>query len=189
MDELDELRAELRRAMAISERAEQTAAELGYVVETLLEILRARGQLGEGHLRMLTRLRQHARLITEPQIRLESAPDKYGMAGAEIDCASRMHLCHGRCCAYDISLSEQDLVEGKLAWRLEQPYVLPHGDHGSCAYQDRTDGGCQCYAHRPAQCRQYDCREDANIWVDFEAGIAAPLRPGLVPLRRKPTAP
>ena len=189
MDEAERLRAELREVVAISARAERMTAELAAVVDTLLEILRVRGQLGDGHLRMLARLRQHARLVTEPQIKLESAPEKYAITGPDIDCASRMHLCHGRCCAYTISLSEQDLREGKLAWRIEQPYLLPHGDHGSCAYQDRSDGGCQVYDHRPAQCRQYDCREDANIWIDFERGLAQPMPPGLVPLRRKPAAP
>lgn len=137
-------------------------------------------------MRLLERVRAQVQLATAPRLQLDVIPDKYALSSPPIDCASRIHLCHGRCCGYAISLSEQDLREGQLAWRIDEPYLLPHGADGYCTYQDRTDGGCQVYAHRPGQCRQYDCREDSNIWVDFEAGIAAPLRPGLVPIRARP---
>lgn len=186
-EELAELRGELRRAMASAERAERVAVEVAASVDTLTEILRARGQLGPGHLRLLERIRKHVQVTVAPPLRLESIPDKYAIESTPIDCASRIHLCHGRCCAYSIALSEQDLREGELEWRIEQPYYLPHGPEGYCVYQDRSDGGCRAYQHRPGQCRQYDCREDANIWVDFDAGVAAPLRPGLVPIRPRPT--
>lgn len=185
-DELAAMRAELRRAMSSAERAERVAVELAATVDTLCEILRVRGQLGPGHVRLLERVRAQVQLATAPRLQLDVIPDKYALSSPPIDCASRIHLCHGRCCGYAISLSEQDLREGQLAWRIDEPYLLPHGAEGYCTYQDRTDGGCQVYAHRPGQCRQYDCREDSNIWVDFEAGIAAPLRPGLVPIRARP---
>jgi len=189
MDELDTLRADLRRVVAASERAERTVAELATVIDTLLQILRLRGALGDGHLRMLDRLRGEVRRVTEPALKLNpSTLDKYGQASVEIDCAARIHLCHGRCCAYSIELSEQDLVEGKLAWRIREPYYLPQTDDGYCVYQDRDDGGCGAYAHRPSPCRTYDCREDARIWIDFEQRLPAPLTPGLVPIRRKPPA-
>jgi Fe-S-cluster containining protein len=188
--ELVVMRAELRRAMASAERAERVALEVAAAVDTLTDILRARGQLGPGHLRLLARARQHLQLATAPRVHLDANPDKYLVESTPIDCASRIHLCHGRCCAYSIALSEQDLREGELEWRIDEPYYLPHGPDGYCAYQDRSDGGCRAYQHRPAQCRQYDCREDASIWIDFEAGVPAPLRPGLVPIRlpaRRPT--
>ena len=184
--ELGELRAELRQAMASAERAERVALEVAAGLDGLTDILRARGQLGPAHVRLLARARQHLELATKPRVHLDPAPDKYAIPSTPIDCASRVHLCHGRCCAYTIALSEQDLREGELAWRLDEPYYLPHGPDGYCANQDRTTGGCKVYEHRPAQCRQYDCREDASIWIDFEAAIPAPLRPGLVPIRTRP---
>lgn len=187
-DELAAMRAELRRAMASAERAERVAVELAATVDTLSEILRVRGQLGPGHLRMLDRVRASVQLATAPRIQLEAITDKRALSSPPIDCASRIHLCHGRCCGYSIALSEEDLREGQLAWRIDEPYYLPHGADGYCTYQDRTDGGCQVYEHRPGACRRYDCREDANIWIDFEAGIATPLRPGLVPIRTRPRA-
>ena len=186
-EELTELRDGLRRAMASAERAERVAVELAAAVDSLTDILQARGQLGPGHLRLLARVRKHVQVATTPAIALERAiPDKYELTSAPIDCESRIHLCHGRCCAYSISLSEQDLREGQLEWRLDEPYYLPHGPDGYCSYQDRTTGGCNVYQHRPGQCRSYDCREDASIWIDFEARIPAPLKPGLVPIRLRP---
>jgi hypothetical protein len=173
--------------MASAERAERVALEVAAAVETLIDVLQVRGQLGPGHLRLLARVRKHVDVASKPAIALERAiPDKYQLTSAPIDCESRIHLCHGRCCAHSISLSEQDLREGQLEWRLDEPYYLPHGPDGYCANQDRTTGGCNVYQHRPGQCRQYDCREDASIWVDFEARIPTPLKPGLVPIRLRP---
>jgi Fe-S-cluster containining protein len=184
--ELDELRDQLRRAMSAAERAERVSLELAAALDTLTDIMTARGQLGPGHLRLLARVRKHLQVATTPRVHLETIPDKYAIESTPIDCESRIHLCHGRCCAYSISLSEQDLREGELEWRLDEPYYLPHGPDGYCGYQDRTTGGCGVYQHRPGQCRQYDCRQDASIWIDFDAGIPAPLRPGLVPIRLRP---
>lgn len=187
--ELTGLRADLRRVTEASDQAERTVAELAAVVTSLIQILRLRESLGDGHLRMLDRLRGHVQRVTEPEIRINrSTVDKYAAEAVEIDCASRIHLCHGRCCGYSIALSEQDLVEGKLAWRIREPYWLPQTDDGYCVYQDRDDGGCRAYDHRPGQCRTYDCRTDARVWIDFEQRIAAPLAPGLAQIRRKPAA-
>jgi Putative zinc- or iron-chelating domain len=186
-DDLSALRAELRRAVATSDEARRIVAELAAALESMIQILTLRGELAAGHLQMLERVRRHVKVAVEPSLHLDPTSDKYSMAGVEIDCASRIHLCHGRCCAYSIPLSQQDLLEGKLAWRIREPYYLPHGDDGYCSYQDRTSGGCGAYQHRPAQCRSYDCRTDARVWIDFDAGIPAPLAAGLVPIRRKPT--
>ncbi len=185
-DDVAPLYAQLRALAAQSERAERLARELAAALDALVAVFAMRGELEPGHLRQLERVRARVAAATTPAVTLDVTDDKYAVAGADIDCASRIELCHGRCCAYDIPLSEQDLREGKLAWRIHEPYYLPKGDDGYCAYQDRHDGGCQAYAHRPAQCRGYDCREDARIWIDFEARIPAPLWPGLVPIRRRP---
>jgi Putative zinc- or iron-chelating domain len=185
--ELAELHEQLRTMAAQSERAERLAVELAAALDAMVTVFQLRGELGPGHLRMLERVRRHVSVAVEPALALDRTADKYAVAGVDIDCDARMPLCHGRCCSADIALSEQDLREGKLAWRIREPYYLPKVD-GYCANQDRSTGGCGAYAQRPAQCRTYDCREDARIWIDFEARIPAPLPPGLTPLRRRPTS-
>ena len=64
-DELAAMRAELRRAMSSAERAERVAVELAATVDTLCEILRVRGQLGPGHVRLLERVREQRRILEE----------------------------------------------------------------------------------------------------------------------------
>jgi len=187
-DELTRLRGDLRRVMESSEHAERSVAELASIVNLLLQLLQLQGTLGEGHLRMLDRLRGQVERVIEPPIRIDrTTVDKYAQpgTGTEIACASIIELCHGRCCAYDIALSEQDLAEGKLSWRIEQPYWLPRTTDGYCTYQDRTSGGCGVYAHRPGMCRTYDCRTDTRVWLDFEQRIPAPLAPGLTQIRKR----
>jgi Fe-S-cluster containining protein len=181
-----QLAAALRQVAETSARTAQIVAEHAIVLDALLQILRARGDLGEGHLAWLERLREHAHLAATPAIELDTTVDKYTIEGADIDCASRMHLCHGRCCSFTIKLSRQDLVEGKLAWQLDQPYLLAKTPLGHCTNMDPDTGGCGAYAHRPAVCRTYDCREDARVWLDFEQRIPAPMPDGLIPLRLAP---
>ncbi len=187
--ELAELRQQLRTMATQSERAERLAVELAAALDAIVTVFQLRGQLEPGHQRMIDRVRRHVSVAVDPAIALDNTADKYAVVGADIDCSSRMPLCHGRCCAADIALSEQDLREGKLEWRIRQPYYLPRSEDGYCANQDRTTGGCGAYHHRPGPCRNYDCREDARVWIDFEARIPAPLAPGLTPIRLRRTTP
>jgi Fe-S-cluster containining protein len=181
---IEDLRADLQRLAAMGARQELMVGELRAALDTLLQILRVRETLSEGHLAMIDKLRQHVRTAAEPQLVLGSTPDKYAVEVSEIDCAARMALCHGRCCSYNIPLSEQDLVEGKVAWRIREPYYLAQRANGSCAYQSEDTGACGNYAFRPAPCRTYDCRHDRRVWIDFDARIPAPMPEGLVTLRR-----
>ena len=183
-----ELSAMIRNVAAANERNEKMLAEFKTVIEQLLQILQAKGELGPGHIRMIEKLRERAKLVSEPKIELNAYPDKYEVENSEIDCASRMHLCHGRCCSFNVRLSRQDLEEGELAWRVDEPYYLPHTPEGYCMYQTRETGFCGTYQNRPAPCRIYDCKEDKRIWIDFEAMIPAPMPDGLVTIRRNPKA-
>lgn len=180
----EELLTLARQLAASNERTEQMVAELASVIETLLTILAKKGELDEGHLRVVQKLRKHAKLIQTPQIQLERAPDKYAVENSEVDCAARMHLCHGRCCAFSIPLSAQDLREGKLEWQIDKPYYLAKASTGYCTYQQEATGFCGNYEHRPATCRRYDCRDDSRVWIDFEKMIPAPMPPELVTIRR-----
>jgi hypothetical protein len=101
--------------------------------------------------------------------------DKYTFEHtAEIDCASRIHVCHATCCRLPFALSRQDVREGIVHWDLGQPYMIEHGKDGYCTHHDRRCGACSIYAHRPAPCRGYDCRDDKRIWLDFEQMIPNP---------------
>jgi Putative zinc- or iron-chelating domain len=172
--ELRELLAQLVHAVAERPYNEDLAGRLDWVVDVLI----ARGHLAEGHRRLLERL--HPR---KPGgvVRLTAFRDKRSMTGPDVDCATLLPLCRGRCCAMDVSLSEEDLAEGVLRWELHQPYLLRKDPAtGYCGCLGR-DGGCTVYADRPAVCRSYDCRQDSRVWVDFERRIPAPLAPWLVP--------
>lgn len=180
----DDVRPLLRTALESNERTEQIVAELASVIESLLQILSHKAELSEGHLKMIAKLRRHAKLATTPKIDLDNTTDKYAVENSPVDCASRMHLCHGRCCGFDIKLSRQDLREGKLEWQIDQPYHLAKQPTGYCVYQNNDSGFCGNYEHRPATCRRYDCREDKRVWLDFEAMIPAPMPEVLVTIRR-----
>jgi Fe-S-cluster containining protein len=185
----DELRTLLEQLVTANARNEQMVAELAGVIETLLTILQKKGELDEGHLRVIAKLRKHAKLVTTPKIELDNTTDKYTMEAAPpIDCDARMHLCHGRCCGFEVRLSRQDLEEGKLEWKIDHPYYLARDQTGFCVYQDKDTGYCGNYDHRPAACRRYDCREDARVWVDFEKMIPAAMPSTLVTIRRRPKA-
>jgi hypothetical protein len=91
----------------------------------------------------------------------------------EIDCASRIHLCHATCCRLRIGLSTEDVKEGVLRWDLSAPYSLAKRPDGWCVHCGK-DGSCGVYEARPIPCRAYDCRRDPRIWEDFDAGIVNP---------------
>jgi Fe-S-cluster containining protein len=154
-----------------------TSAELAARLETLIDLLITRGHLAPGHRRLLQRLRGVAPSV----VRLSVVQDKRAVPSADIDCASFLHLCKGRCCAMRVSLSEEDLAERRLEWDLQQPYLLRRDpDHGYCSYLGHG-GRCAVYDDRPATCRQYDCRDDPRVWIDWERKLPAPLPWNLVP--------
>jgi Fe-S-cluster containining protein len=153
--------------------------DVAHRLEWLIDMLVLRGHLGPGHRRMIHRIKADA---GSRRVRLATYPDKRAVVGADIDCASRMHLCQGRCCAMDVSLSREDLEEGRLRWDLHEPYVLAKNpDTGYCGCLDQA-GACTVYADRPGTCRAYDCRSDPRVWIDFEQRVATPLPARLVPL-------
>jgi hypothetical protein len=104
--------------------------------------------------------------------------DKYDPATeVTIDCASRLPLCRAACCRLGFFLSNQDLQEGVVRWDLARPYHVKQREDGYCVHctPART---CEVWEQRPAPCRTYDCRQDARIWLDFEARIPSPALDG-----------
>lgn len=145
--------------------------------EWLLDALILRGQVPDSF-RKLAKKIQADRGV---KVRLSMVDDKYDVESPDIDCVSRIPLCGARCCSFDVMLSKQDLLERKLPFVIDQPYMLPRDPVTKrCACMDAT-GACVAYEHRPATCRTYDCREDARVWVDYEARIPAPLPEAIRP--------
>jgi len=115
------------------------------------------------------------------KVRLSMVDDKYNVESPDIDCAARLPLCGARCCSFDVMLSRQDLLERKLPFVIDQPYLLPRDPVTKrCACMDDS-GACVAYEHRPATCRTYDCRDDRRVWLDYEARIPAPMPEAIRP--------
>lgn len=116
-------------------------------------------------------------------IRIEQDPrhDKYAATGtAEIDCENRVHLCRAACCSLTFPLSRQDLDEGIIHWDAELPYMIAQDADGYCSHIERGSCRCGVWPNRPLPCRTYDCRQDRQIWLDFDKKIVNPdiVRPG-----------
>jgi hypothetical protein len=114
-------------------------------------------------------------LKERPPVKFGEAVDKYGIKELpDIDCASLMPLCKGRCCTLTVFCSAQDLDERVAQWDYSRPYQLrKREDDNYCVHSEKETRRCTIYAHRPATCRTYDCRNDARIWRDFAKRIPA----------------
>lgn len=157
------------------EELEGRIRALEATVETLVEVLTGRDVLTEGHKRLLGKISERKSRPEKPVVQLHVYDgDKYEVAGPDVDCAALMPICQARCCALNVKLSRQDVEEGQLEWDVEQPYILKKAADGYCQYVGDT-GGCTTYASRPMECRRFDCRDDARIWIDWENKIPQPF--------------
>src|SRR5215510_1532670 len=128
-------------------------------------MLYLKGDLNDNQMVLLNKLKRRAARTFGPAYELDGNLDKYAVKNAEVDCGARMHLCHGRCCSFEVRMSRQDLEEGELKWAIESPYHLPRNGEGYCIYQTRETGFCGTYRNRPAACREYSCKDDKRIWI------------------------
>jgi Fe-S-cluster containining protein len=172
------LAAALRRANDARAKSEAELERLRGSFDMLLDVLVQSEVLNDGQRRLVERVGQSA---ARPKVRLHQYVDKYALPDLGIDCEARLPLCHARCCAFLFELTTQDLDEGQVRWEVEEPYVIRHDRDGYCTHIERRTLGCNVYAHRPATCRQFDCREDQRVWIDFEQRIPAPMPDGLLP--------
>jgi hypothetical protein len=164
----------LRQLDQAQQRSQRELAEQRAQIDHLIELLIARQTLAEGHRRHLARVARHD-AGPDRRVRLRTYVDKRAITPAPpIDCDARYPLCRARCCMLRIELTAADVEEGKLRWNLEEPYLLRKDADGQCSHIDRATGGCTVYEDRPATCREYDCRKDSRIWLDFERRIPAP---------------
>lgn len=175
LDDLTDLIGNALRTLDRRQRAsDDEVAGLRARLDALLEVLQQRDVISEGSRKHVNRF-AGATNDRKPRVRLRTVdPDKYAMPhGEPVDCAARMHLCHGRCCTFTVTLSPQDLEEGKVQWELDRPYILRRTRDHRCIYQDADGGHCTNYEVRPATCRAYSCKNDPRIWADFDNRIPA----------------
>lgn len=177
-DELAALAAAIARAEPASDEDREQLVQLGQRLTLLIQMLIGRGVLRPNDARILELFGQSS---ARPRVRLAMVRDKHAIAGPAIDCAAHLHLCHARCCTFRVTLSEAEVRDGGLRWDLEEPYLLARQGDGYCTHLRGDGGGCECYGDRPATCREYDCREDRRVWLDYEARIPAPMPDGVEP--------
>jgi Fe-S-cluster containining protein len=146
-------------------------------LDWMVDILILRGHLTENHRGMIKRIRATKREL----IVLSSDPGTVPPV-IDVDCASLMHLCHGRCCSFTVPLSEQEVKSGKVQWDLLKPYTLQKSQSTGYCKCVGNDGACTAYDARPRVCRTYDCRGDLRVWIDFDKRIPAPMPADVVPL-------
>ena len=164
-------------------RANANTAEVHHAcatIHSLVDLLVERGMIGQEELDARRQAAAEALRRQYVERGMAVAMQEFGVSkydfqsGAEVDCASRMHLCQAACCKLPLALSKEDVREGVVEWELGQPYIIAHGPDGYCVHLDREAHGCGVYAQRPIPCRGYDCRKDGRIWLDFENGVVNP---------------
>lgn len=155
------------------------AAKLAFVVDILIQ----RGHLAVGHRRLLDKIRASQSAVT-----LSIFRDKRNLFAPDVDCAARIPFCQSRCCSFTVSLSAEDVREGKVPWNLHEPYVLERSPETGYCNCMNNDGQCTVYDDRPGTCRVYECSNDPRVWIDFDNMIPAPMPAGVSLGRRKPSA-
>lgn len=105
--------------------------------------------------------------------------DKYEVEPSTPPCDELIPLCGARCCKLTFALSTRDLDEGIIRWDYGQPYLIrQRASDGYCVHNDPSARGCTVHAVRPRVCRQYDCRKDPRVWIDYARRIVAPMPQG-----------
>lgn len=100
--------------------------------------------------------------------------DKYKITEeVKIDCENRKHICRAACCGLTYSLSVQDIYEG-VRWDLGNPFLNARSPDGYCVHLRPDVLECSIYEQRSVSCRNYDCRNDKRIWLDFDKMVINP---------------
>lgn len=176
MADRDETERGLRFAHVMLSVVQDQGNEAVAYVQALADLLVQKGVIGAEELEEpLEKAREEVENVLMPRVRLSTAIDKYTAPAIAIDCANRIHLCHARCCTFKFYLSKQDLDEGTTRWDYGNPYWIKQGEDGYCTHSDPQSRACTIHEQRPLVCRQFDCRNDPRIWLDFENYVPAPL--------------
>ncbi len=145
--------------------------------QAMANLLLQKGLISEEELRAaLAQATEQVQQARQPRVRLGDMGDKYAEdQTVEIDCDNRLHLCHARCCSFKFYLTKQDLDEGIARWDYGNPYWIKQASDGYCVHSDKQTRTCTIHPQRPHTCRQFDCRHDKRVWIDFENRIPAPM--------------
>ncbi len=179
---MPQLRRELERGLqfanVIATVIQEQSNEAVAYVQALVDLLIQKGLIHEDELEgPLEQAQKEIEKVLMPRVRLAEMGDKYVDQPVEIDCASLIPLCGGRCCTFRFYLTKQDLEEGTARWDYGNPYWIKQGADGYCIHSDPTTRACTIHPGRPHVCRQYDCRHDKRVWLDFERRIPALQQP------------
>jgi Fe-S-cluster containining protein len=91
-----------------------------------------------------------------------------------IDHRGRLSLCRAVCCSFIFALTKEEVQKGHIQCDPKRPYFIARDEDGFCAHLDRKTLVCRIWEERPRRCRQYDCRHDTNVWIDWEKNIMNP---------------
>lgn len=166
----------LRAALLAIEELRGDLLKLAAHVIALEEELGARAEGVQARIPELLAKIRAADVHGDGRVHLGDPIDKYQvppLPDGGPPCLELLPICQARCCSLDVPLSTQDLDEGVIRWDRGAPYLIQHRD-GRCVHQT-SEHACACYEHRPAPCREYDCREDRRIWIDYDKRIPTPI--------------
>jgi hypothetical protein len=163
--------ATLADQLAAQPAEREVAARFEWIIETLI----LRGQIPAAFRRLVDKVRGDDFARDRPVVRLAAYRDKYDVTNSDVDCVARFPLCQARCCKFDIPLSVQDVEEGKLPFQVERPYLMPKDPATKMCVCGGPGGACNVYEHRPGVCREYSCKDDKRIWIDFAGRVPQPL--------------
>ena len=176
-----QLRNAFLRAHRLDAQTHQYTMQNAIDVVALSELLIAKGLIG------VRELQERRDAATEQLLKVRSEeyvgptlypspPDSDTDAPGPdviVDCDTRYALCGAHCCKlYSVYLTAEEVQSGEFRWDLEHPYRLERRADGSCTYLDANTNQCTIHDRRPTVCRQYHCKSDENIWVDFNKRIS-----------------
>jgi Fe-S-cluster containining protein len=148
-------------------------------IYSLIELLLAKGIIGieelEERKKIIEKRLEDSYKKAKIGVRLQqNEVDKYKITEeVKIDCENRKHICRAACCRLTYSLSVQDIYEG-IRWDLGKPFLNARGPNGYCVHLRPDVLECSIYEQRSASCRNYDCRNDKRIWLDFDKMVINP---------------
>lgn len=87
------------------------------------------------------------------------------------DTDDRKALCKSVCCSFVFALTKKDVEMGVAKWNPKRPYFNAKEEDGYCTHLDREKLLCTIWEDRPERCRNYDCRKDQNVWLDWDNKI------------------
>jgi hypothetical protein len=176
-----ELERALRHVNLLVASLRDELLSLGAQVVTLTNQLSIKGVVEESEvMKAMPEVLESVRVIDEDADlrRIDIAPtniDKYEIGELDIPCHELLELCEARCCRLNFALTTQDLNEGRIRWDYARPYwILQRAKDGYCAHNHPDTYRCDAYGQRPAPCRDFDCRSDPRVWLDYEKRIPAP---------------